>query len=62
MHVVIMQHLSCQVFAYAIQWNVSYPNMSGLNPIRNSEYSVSLKLGKAKMYVEHSQLSNPILC
>ena len=27
-----------------IQCNVSYPNMLGLNPVRNYEYSVSLKL------------------
>ena len=31
----------------AIQWNVSYPNMSGLNPVCNYEYSVCLKVGKA---------------
>ena len=31
-----------------VQWNVSYPNMSGLNPVCISEYSISLKLGKAR--------------
>jgi len=35
-----------------IQWNVSYPNMSGLNPVRNYEYSVSLKLN-----TQHTNLS-----
>ena len=24
-----------------VQWNVSYQNMSGLNPVRNYEYSIS---------------------
>ena len=35
---------------YGVQWNVSYPNLSGLNPVRNIEYSRSLKLGKAQVY------------
>jgi len=35
-----------------VQWNVSYPNMSGLNPVHNYEYSVSLKLN-----TQHTMLS-----
>ena len=35
-----------------IQWNVSYPNMSGLNPVHNYEYFVSLKLN-----TQHTTLS-----
>ena len=36
-----------------VQWNVSYLNMLGPNPVRNSEYSVTLKLGKAHVYHIH---------
>ena len=36
-----------------VQWNVSYPNILGLNPVCSSEYSVSLKLGKAHVYHAH---------
>ena len=49
------------------QWNVSYPNVLAPNPVRNSEYSMGLKLGKAYVcYTIYSRLTlNPakvLLC
>ena len=39
-------HSTQSIASFDIQWNVSYPNVSGPNPVHNSEYSITLKFGK----------------